>query len=419
MTRTLALAALASLILGLPEAALAHGRSTSMSSWDIRDAERPSARVRVQATWLDLQRALPELGGLTPRVLATRPDLAAAVDAYLTSHYRLQVNGVACDPTAPRASPVPDATHVARRWRIQCSLTGERSVRADGFTEVMPAHLHLARLRIDEAAPLERVFVLASPLLELDRAEGRELPRASSFREFVRLGIEHIATGWDHLAFLLALLLVGVTVWEVATVVTGFTVAHSLTLAVGVLGWVRPQAGAVEALIGLSIVVVALENTALTVSARGRRTILVALAALFAVSTAAALTGRVAIPALALAGIGLFSLCYFGLLSRVARPFRLRWLLAFVFGLVHGFGFAGILTEMELPPSRLAPALLGFNVGVELGQLAIVAVAWPFLRALLRGPQTRRQLVVQAGSAAVLAAGIFWFASRALAAGPP
>jgi hypothetical protein len=119
MTRALALAALASLILGLPEAVLAHGRSTSMSSWDIRDAERPSARVRVQATWLDLQRALPELGGLTPRVLATRPDLAAAVDAYLTSHYRLQVNGVACDPTAPRASPVPDATHVARRWRIQ------------------------------------------------------------------------------------------------------------------------------------------------------------------------------------------------------------------------------------------------------------------------------------------------------------
>ncbi|MBW2373105.1 MAG: HupE/UreJ family protein [Deltaproteobacteria bacterium] len=172
-------------------------------------------------------------------------------------------------------------------------------------------------------------------------------------------------------------------------------------------------------MIGLSIVVVALENTALTVSARGRRTIRVALAALFAVSTAGALTGRVAVPALALAGIGLFSLCYFGLLSRVARPFRLRWLLAFVFGLVHGFGFAGILTEMELPPSRLAPALLGFNVGVELGQLAIVAVAWPFLRALLRGPQTRRQLVVQAGSAAVLAAGIFWFASRALAAGPP
>jgi hypothetical protein len=390
-----------------------------MSSWQIRDPARPSAQVRVQALWLDLQRALPELGGLTPGTLSVRPDLAAAVDAYLTRHYQLRVDGVACSHATPRASPVPDATHVARRWRIQCSRAGERSVHVDGFTEVMPSHLHLARLRIDEAAPVERVFVLASPNLELDRAEGPELPRASSFREFVRLGIEHIATGWDHLAFLLALLLVGVTVWEVATVVTGFTVAHSLTLALGVLGWVRPQAGAVEALIGLSIVVVALENTALTVSARGRRTILVALAALFAVSTAGALAGRVAIPASALAGIGLFSLCYFGLLSRVARPFRLRWLLAFVFGLVHGFGFAGILTEMELPGSRLAPALLGFNVGVELGQLAIVAVAWPFLRALLRGPQTRRHLVVQAGSAAVLAAGIFWFASRALAATLP
>ena len=390
-----------------------------MSSWEIRGGERPTARVRVQAAWLDLQRALPQLGGLPPSALAARPDLAAVIDAYLTSHYRLRVDGVVCAHAKPRASPVPDAARVARRWRIQCPRAGERSVQADGFTEAVPAHLHLARLRIDEAAPLERVFVLANPLLELDRAEGSELPRASSFREFVSLGVEHIATGWDHLAFLLALLLIGVTVWDVTTVVTGFTVAHSLTLALGVLGWVRPQPGTVEALIGLSIAVVALENTALTVSPRGRRAIQGALAGLFCLATAGSLAGRVAVPASALAGIGLFSLCYFGLLSRVARPFRLRWLLAFVFGLVHGFGFAGILTEMELPRSRLAPALLGFNVGVEVGQLAIVAVAWPFLRALLRGPQARRHLMVQAGSAAVLAAGLFWFTSRALAAAPP
>jgi hypothetical protein len=401
--------------LALPAAARAHGRSTSTSAWEVDAAEPPSARVLVRVAWADLQRALPPLGGLTADTLAWQPELAALVADYLTSHYALQSGATPCPVVAePTPVPTPDPTHFALRWRVGCATPAPPVLRADAFFEAVPSHLHLARVHRGDARPVERVFVLGAEEFPLAGGEGAP-PRASSLGEFVRLGVEHIATGWDHLAFLLALLLVGVGAAEVATIVTGFTVAHSLTLALGVLGLVRPQAGVVEALIGLSIAVVALENVALTVGPRLRRGILVGLATLMALSVAGALAGSVRVPASALAGIGLFSLCYLGLLRHVARPFRLRWLLAFVFGLIHGLGFAGVLAEMELPPGGLARALFGFNAGVELGQLAIVALVWPLLRALLRGPAPRRRLVAQAGSAAVLAAGLFWFATRSLA----
>jgi hypothetical protein len=398
----------------IPQGADAHGRSTSTASWEIHSGPAPEATVRVQAMWSDLQRALPGLAGLGPEALGARADLLGQIDAYLTAHYVLLVDGDRCMARRPHASPVPERTHLARRWKIECASDGPLRIRADGFVDGAPGHLHLARLRIDAAAPVERVFVLATLEQAVHDDEAAGGPQAGSFADFTRLGIEHIVTGYDHLVFLLALLLVGVSLVEVATVVTGFTVAHSITLALGVLGVVQPQAAAVEALIGLSIVVVALENTSVDVSPRARRAIQAGLLILFVISTGAAAAGLTPIPAAALAGIGIFSLCYFAMLPRVARPFRLRWLLAFVFGLVHGFGFAGILTEMELPPARLASALLGFNVGVELGQIGLVALAWPVLRVLLGGAALRRVWVVQTGSAAVLAAGMYWFASRAL-----
>jgi hypothetical protein len=137
-------------------------------------------------------------------------------------------------------------------------------------------------------------------------------------------------------------------------------------------------------------------------------------ASLTAAALAAAL-GALALPASALLGVGLFALCSLGLLERLASPARLRWLVAFVFGLIHGFGFAGMLAEIGLPPGRVAAALLGFNLGVELGQLAIVAVTWPLLRILLRREPVQRRLLIQLGSTPILAAGLYWFLSRSLA----
>jgi hypothetical protein len=111
--------------------------------------------------------------------------------------------------------------------------------------------------------------------------------------------------------------------------------------------------------------------------------------------------------------VALFAGCYFGLLARAERPAGLRATVALLFGLVHGFGFAGVLAGLGLPRARLLPALLGFNLGVEAGQLTAVAIAWPLLRMAFRRGERWRLALVDYGSASALAVGVFWFVSRA------
>jgi hypothetical protein len=108
----------------------------------------------------------------------------------------------------------------------------------------------------------------------------------------------------------------------------------------------------------------------------------------------------------------LFCLCYFGLLWRVSRTGSLRWSVAFVFGLVHGFGFAGVLGEAGLPVERVVSALFGFNAGVEIGQLGVVVLIWPALRVMARRRAPVYHAMVDFGSAVIVALGMFWFVTR-------
>jgi hypothetical protein len=283
--------------------------------------------------------------------------------------------------------------------------------------DVAPSHLHFARVAGDRFGARERVLTDAAPgwALEAAREAGGTGGAGTTLSGYIALGTLHIASGWDHLAFVLALLLLAGSAREVVGLVTSFTVAHSVTLGLAVLGWVRPDGAAVEALIGYSIALVAAENAWL-LGGRG-----VAVPAAVALGTAGlalcALFGAGSVGPLVLAGLAVFAGCHFALLGRVARPARLRAAVAFVFGLVHGFGFAGVLAEMELPTGRLVPALFGFNLGVELGQLAVVVLVWPALAAIARtSPRRCGPLVAEAGSAAICGLGLFWFLTRALGA---
>lgn len=397
------------------EVAHAHARSTSTSSWEIRPSARTTARVVVRAPWIDLQAALPEAAASGPPAAGLSPEVAAAIDDYLVAHARLYAAGRLCSPSGPvTAAASADPGHVGRSWGLLCESAGPLEVVFDGLFEVARSHLHLARARVAEAPPVERILVIESKTFPLVTAPERAGEGGSGLGDYVALGAEHILTGVDHLVFLLALLLAGTSLRQVAMIVTGFTAAHSVTLALGVLGFIRPDASAIEALIGLSIVIVAFENFVETVGAPTRRALGLALGCGLAVAIAASLEGRFAVPALALCGIALFTGSYFGLLQVVRRPESLRWFVAFVFGLVHGFGFAGALAETALPAGRVAQALVGFNLGVELGQLAIVALVWPLLRLAFRAAADARPLLIQLGSTPVLAAGLYWFVARAV-----
>jgi hypothetical protein len=333
---------------------------------------------------------------------AAAPQREPALAGYLAEHLRLLAGDVPCAVSeGPRPLAAPPG-RVAYEWALACPASEDLSVRSDLLVAQAPNHLHFARV-IRDGAPLpERVLSAREPSWHLaGPAEG------TSFAGYLRLGVEHILGGYDHLAFLLALLLTARSAGELARMVTGFTVAHSITLALAVLGWLRPERAPVEAVIGLSIVLVASENVWMTSGASG--VLPAALAGALAVLAGAAGAGYGRVPALTLAGLALFAPCWLVLLRTASRPAGLRWTVVFLFGLVHGFGFAAALTEAHVAPTRLAPALLGFNAGVEVGQLAVVALAWP----LLGAGAGRRPALVEVGSAAVAGLGAFWFVSRA------
>lgn len=412
--RAFAAALIAVALLGGSDAR-AHGPTTSYSTSDWRlDAEAASARVVVRAAWPDLRRAIPALARRSTREIATDPVLVATLEGYLLERFALRAGGAPCLPVGGvRALPSTDASHLARAWDLRCRGGAPRELAIDSFFAAIPGHVHLARIETSDGHVLEHVFVSGRRQLRL--APGTPAVGAS-FGRYLTIGVAHILQGFDHLAFLLALVLTGTALRELVVLVTGFTVAHSATLALAALGWVEPSAGAVEALIGLSIVVAALESFVVTGGPVLRRRVGAGLAVGLLAAVIAAAAGYGVVPLAALLGMALFSLCYLLRVSRGPRRPGWRWLLAFGFGLVHGFGFAGLLVELGLPPGRVATSLLGFNLGVEVGQLVLVGVAWPLIRAGLRR-STREALWIQVASTFLLTLGLYWFVSRAAGAG--
>lgn len=196
---------------------------------------------------------------------------------------------------------------------------------------------------------------LKLPPATADAGAARGFGQATMF--FV-LGVEHILIGYDHLAFLLALLAVGVTMRRTIATITAFSLAHSLTLSAATLDWLRLPGPLVESAIAASIVLVAVAN-----------------------------------------------------ISQRNRPAPHRWSWAFAFGLIHGFGFAGVLADLQIGGDQVLVPLLSFNVGVEVGQVACALVALPILWWLAR---RNARMTTNVLSAVAGLAGIYWLLERLL-----
>ena len=218
--------------------------------------------------------------------------------------------------TEPRGT-ISGGAHL-QRWRVKApnGLTGER-IGIDGLSSTMTDVL--VRLeRLDGTTQVTRLTP-STPSFVVEAAPGT-LEVARTYSE---LGVQHILTGIDHLLFVLALLLIVKGIGRVVATVTAFTIAHSITLVAATLGLVHVPGRPVEAVIALSIVFVAAEIVR-------------------------------------------------GLQGRAGLTARWPWVVAFTFGLLHGFGFAGALSEIGLPQNAIPLALFFFNVGVEIGQLLFV-----------------------------------------------
>lgn len=344
------------LVLALPRPASAHQKSVSYSKWTLVDH---GAVAEVRVRWL-------EVTSIEGTIATDEKLRRSVVLSYLQDRLTLETEAGVCTPKRGSEVWLPSTQGWLRvEWQVVCdgAPTGLQSRLFRSLTN----HVHLATVIGDES--LDVVLSPAAPTaaLRTDSGEGR----ASSIGDYVLLGVEHILTGWDHVAFLLLLVVVARRLRDVAILVTGFTAGHSITLAAAALGFVVPHARAVEATIAASIMVVALENTDMERD-RGGLLVIVGGLLLFVVSaTVGGLT--------AFWGIALFTACYFALLRVSDGRERLRWVVACLFGFVHGLGFSGVLLEQELQGAQLVRALFGFNVGVELGQVALVVLIWPIL----------------------------------------
>ena len=305
-------------------------------------------------------------GPLVKAVLEVDPaDLRAAVDAapgtadadYLLAHARVTQAGAACEGEVTREAEKGEHRLFDVRWRCPPG-GGALRYEASLFQEIDPASKHMVTAGGDVAR-----FALLS--VQQRTVDLGALPTdwgAVLVRYFLS-GVEHILIGFDHIAFIIAAVVWGRRLWPLVRVVTAFTIAHSITLALAALDLAALPSAWVEAAIAASIVYVGVEN------------------------------------------------------FRIRNLGRRSWI-TFAFGLVHGFGFASVLRDYGLPEDALVPALAAFNVGVEAGQIAVVAMALGVFVAVERkilgrsaGDEAEAR-VVKSVSAVIVLLGMIWLLER-------
>jgi hydrogenase/urease accessory protein HupE len=337
---------------------------------------RPAAAHPVPFSYLDLRlRADAIDGSLVVHIFDAAHDLTIEpVERLLDPALAAQQSAALANLLTARFTVSADGRALAPQWSAVEVLAERQSLK---FPVRFPLNGRPGRLTVSAVMfpydPQHQTFLniyegdaLTQAILDRGRT-GFEYfagTRQGSFavvQKFLPAGIHHILIGPDHLLFLVGLLLLGGTIRQLAVIVTAFTVAHSITLSLAALNLVTPPARIIEPAIALSIIYVGADNLLVNTSGGAR---------------------------------------------------DVRAWIAFAFGFIHGFGFANVLREMDLPARALGWSLFAFNLGVEVGQLLVVAVVATALAALRsRNEAAGRQLAV-AGSVVVMAAGAFWFIQR-------
>ena len=354
-----------SLLVGLmllagPRLAEAHDPSSASVVIDLERGSlvwRALVRDLVRVVSVDLD------GDLVPSATELRLK-GVELARYLSTHVDLSADGVACGLSGSAVEP--DEAHATIALSIRCSDEPVRAeLRYDALFDVLPHHRAFVQV-LSEDGQYADVLSARRRVLEV---EVGTTSWVAPLAHHVVEGMIHIFVGYDHILFLLALLLAAVLTrsrssedlrssWlRILKVVTAFTLAHSVTLALASLEVVQLPSRWVEVAIAATVVFAAINNIHPMVVERA-------------------------------------------------------WVLTWLFGLIHGFGFASVLGDLGLPRERLLSALFGFNVGVELGQVMLVATVLPVL--FLVRPRPIGRWVLRGGSAAIAAVGLVWMTERAL-----
>jgi hydrogenase/urease accessory protein HupE len=359
-----AIVLVAAALLGGPLAAQAHQINLTNARIVVGPDRTVDVEVAMKGSDVDRVAGTKVYDAETNRVRGAALAVAAApILAYVRAHTAvLGGDGAMCRAGAGTVAPDGDGAAMRIRWSC-AGVADPLFYRSTVLIDVSPAAKQVVLIGAGANA--------AQDLLDASRTETTltGAPPPSLMRvvgRFIGAGIEHIFLGYDHICFLISVVLWSRRLWPVVKIVTAFTLAHSITLSLAALDVVRIPSAVVEPAIAASIVYVAVENF-------------------------------------------------------LSRDVERRWRIAFCFGLIHGFGFASALQEFGLPKSALLPALASFNIGVEIGQIAIVSLVMPLLLVLDRLPVPGRRAgpvpvrsasVVYAISAVIIGLASYWFLDR-------
>ena len=337
------------------ETAGAHQANTTLTSVLVQEDSLKFVFTIAEAELVDyFSLVMNEEVGYGRAVLLAKAD---EVSAYLRQQSAFRADGESVEWVDERRDAVVDKEgELLLRLILVAALEelpAELEVRLDLGEKLGATHRNIAKILYAGKSMRQAVFSKNNPQQLF--IFGEKKSAWDNVKAFTVLGTEHIFEGYDHILFLLALIVIGGRLSHLVKIVTAFTLAHSITLVLAALEVVVLPGKLIEAGIALSIAYVAAENF---------------------------------------------------WIRRVDH----RWILTFCFGLIHGFGFANVLRELGLPTRGLVASLLAFNVGVEIGQVIIVSILFPLILWLSRSAFQRR--TVLAVSTVILLFGLSWFFDR-------
>ena len=332
---------------------------------------------------------------------------------YLSQHLKVTSEGKSCSLVDEIKELNSQEGSLNLSLNFECPSNKEIKIINNALFNLVQSHIHIARIYIDNNLYTEKALFFNDQSIDLsEKKENNSF--SNSFYKFFSLGLDHILSGYDHLLFILGLLLLVTNLKRLLLVITGFTIGHSLTLSLSVINIIQVKSSLVEALIGYTIMFVGLEY--LYKENNDHRVSMIFITTL---SLLLLIFGNLInpnFPYFLILGILLFSLGYFYLLKNLNSENNLLSIITIIFGLIHGFGFGGFLLGSKISSENIFSGLLGFNLGVEVGQIIFVLLILLIYKLLMTLKITKIiEVMKNLSFFAVVFFGFFFFIQRLIA----
>ncbi len=332
---------------------------------------------------------------------------------YLGQHLKVTSEGKSCSLVDEIKELNSQEGSLNLSLNFECPSNNEIKIINNALFNLVQSHIHIARIYIDNNLYTEKALFFNDQSIDLNE-EKENNSFSNSFYKFFSLGLDHILSGYDHLLFILGLLLLVTNLKRLLLVITGFTIGHSLTLSLSVINIIQVKSSLVEALIGYTIMFVGLEY--LYKENNDHRVSMIFITTL---SLLLLIFGNLInpnFPYFLILGILLFSLGYFYLLKNLNSENNLLSIITIIFGLIHGFGFGGFLLGSKISSENIFSGLLGFNLGVEVGQIIFVLLILLIYKLLMTLKITKIiEVMKNLSFFAVIFFGFFFFIQRLIA----